>query len=312
MTRLTFGVTSSPFLATQVLHQVAADHEADYPTAAAIIRAHFYVDDVLIGADTLVGAASIRAELNGLLDKACMQLRKWRMNSPELLNTIPEELWEKDTLQLLAAPGDCQKTLGIPIGIRSEINSMTSYSQCRSNQAPGSVRRGSDLRPPGLVLSCSRVIKILLQKLWKPGMTWDEPIPDTLAVVWKNWTDELHHITDYPIQRCYYDPDKKRMHNQLHGFSDASNVAYGGVVYVWTLYEDTTVSVSLVLAKTKVAPLSPAGTTTRLELCGAQVLSKLLETAMITLDVPLQDVFAWSDSTIVLCWLNMPPDRLNT
>ena len=68
----------------------------------------------------------------------------------------------------------------------------------------------------------------------------------------------------------------------------------------------------VLVAKTKVAPLSPAGTTPRLELCGAQVLSKLLETAMITLDIPLQDVFAWSDSTIALCWLNMLPGRLNT
>ena len=79
-----------------------------------------------------------------------------------------------------------------------------------------------------------------------------------------------------------------------------------------TLYEDTTVSVSMVLAKAKVALISPAGTTPRLELCEAQILSKLLQTAMTTLSIPLLDVFAWSDSTIVLCWLHMPPDRLNT
>ena len=94
--------------------------------------------------------------------------------------------------------------------------------------------------------------------------------------------------------------------------ADASNVAYGGVVYIRTLYEDATVSVGLVHAKTMVAPLSPAGTTPRLELCGAQVLCKLLVTAMTALDIPLQDVFARSDSTIILCWLHMPPDQLNT
>ncbi len=37
MTRVTFGVTSSPFLASQVLRQVARDHENQYPRAAKIV-----------------------------------------------------------------------------------------------------------------------------------------------------------------------------------------------------------------------------------------------------------------------------------
>ncbi len=34
MTRLTFGVTSSPYLATQVLRQVATDHRDDFPASS--------------------------------------------------------------------------------------------------------------------------------------------------------------------------------------------------------------------------------------------------------------------------------------
>ena len=245
-----------------------------------------------------------------------MQLRKWRTNSPGLLETIPEELrGEKDPLQLLAAAGDCQKALGIHWDTVSDqfhvsTPSLTPNAGPTKRQVASDVARTFDLLgwfSPSVV-----VLKILLQSLWKLGMTWDEPVPDHLTTVWRNWINELHYITGHPIPRCYYHPDKRKLHNQLHGFSDASNVAYGGVVYIRTLYEDTTVSVSLVHAKTKVAPISPVGTTPRLELCGAQVLSKLLEIAMTALNIPLQDVFAWSDSTIVLCWLHMPPDRLNT
>ena len=83
-------------------------------------------------------------------------------------------------------------------------------------------------------------------------------------------------------------------------------------MYLRVFYQDTLITVSIVHAKTKVAPISPAGTTPRLELCGAQILSKLLTTAMKSLDIPIQDVYAWCDSTIVLCWLYMPPERLNT
>jgi len=47
MNRLTFGVNSSPFLATQVLHQLADNHQQEFPAAAALIRSTFYVDDCL-------------------------------------------------------------------------------------------------------------------------------------------------------------------------------------------------------------------------------------------------------------------------
>ena len=59
MSRLTIGVTFSPFLATLVLHQVASDHSDEFPMAAKIIRSQFYVNDFLTGADTLEAAIDI-------------------------------------------------------------------------------------------------------------------------------------------------------------------------------------------------------------------------------------------------------------
>ena len=53
MFRLTFRVTSSPYLATQVLHEAAADLKDKYPLASNVILESFYVDDCLAGADTL-------------------------------------------------------------------------------------------------------------------------------------------------------------------------------------------------------------------------------------------------------------------
>ena len=52
MTRVTFGVTS-PFLVTQILRQVAIDHQQEFPEAAALIISSFYVDDCLTGAANL-------------------------------------------------------------------------------------------------------------------------------------------------------------------------------------------------------------------------------------------------------------------
>ena len=300
MTRLTFGVTSSPFLAIQVLHQVASDHSNDFLTAASIISSQFYVDDVLTGADSLEEATHIWNELNQLLQKACMMLRKWRMNSTDLWITIPEELQEKEAMQLISAPGDCQKALGVhwdtgrdTLHVATPV--LTPLTGPTKRQIASDMVKIFDLL--GWFAPAVVRLKILLQKLWKLGNTW------------RDWQEELPYITNHPVPRCYYHPGKVRRHTQIHGFADASNIAYGGVAYLRTLYEDTTVTVNIIL---KVAPLSPPGTTPRLELCGAQVLSKLLITAVEALDIPLQNVFAWSDSTIVLCWLHMPPETMNT
>ncbi len=65
--RLTFGVTTSPYLASQVLHQVAEDQAKERPLAASIIRQSFYVDDCPIGADTLEEAIAKQEDVNSSL-----------------------------------------------------------------------------------------------------------------------------------------------------------------------------------------------------------------------------------------------------
>ena len=56
MCRLTFGVKSSPYIATQVLQQAASEYAQKYPAAARCIFQDFYVDDCLTGASTLSAA----------------------------------------------------------------------------------------------------------------------------------------------------------------------------------------------------------------------------------------------------------------
>ena len=61
----------------------------------------------------------------------------------------------------------------------------------------------------------------------------------------------------------------------MHGFCDASESAKTGVVYMRTADSDECVHVTLVIAKTKVAPIKRL-TIPHLELHGALILSKLL------------------------------------
>ena len=53
MTRLTFGVRPSPFIAMSVLRHHANKHKEEFPEACLAIQQDFYVDDFLSGYDTL-------------------------------------------------------------------------------------------------------------------------------------------------------------------------------------------------------------------------------------------------------------------
>ena len=66
------------------------------------------------------------------------------------------------------------------------------------------------------------------------------------------------------------------------------------------------VHVALVTSKTKVAPIKCL-TIPQLELCGAQLLAQLLFHMREALHIPIQDVNAWTDSTLVLSWLEGNP-----
>ena len=65
---------------------------------------------------------------------------------------------------------------------------------------------------------------------------------------------------------------------------------------------------SLVMSKTRVAPIKRQ-TIPRLELCGALLMAQLLSHCKKILEVPMDQVFAWTDSTIVLNWIQGNPRR---
>ena len=94
MNRVTFGVTSSPYVAVKTLHQIAQDFSTPESQASWHIRNSFYVDDVLAGADNEEEAVKLYKELQGLLQKGGFELKKWRSSSTAVLDSIPTDLQE--------------------------------------------------------------------------------------------------------------------------------------------------------------------------------------------------------------------------
>ncbi len=81
--------------------------------------------------------------------------------------------------------------------------------------------------------------KILLQLLWLEKIDWDDPVRDSTLGEWSRWRDELPLLSTHQIPRCYYSKNVAIVSVQLHGYSDASEKAYSGVVYFQM--EDATV-----------------------------------------------------------------------
>ena len=113
MKRLTFVIITSPYLASQVLRQLAMYHGKEFVRVEKLINQSFYVDDCLTGADSVEEACELQYELNQLLSIGQMTLRKWRTSSSALLDTIPKELQEKSNLDILLSPTEQGKALGI-------------------------------------------------------------------------------------------------------------------------------------------------------------------------------------------------------
>ena len=98
------------------------------------------------------------------------------------------------------------------------------------------------------------------------------------------------------------------MRGLLHCFSDASSVGYGQASYLRSVNANGEIHVALVMAKSRVAPLKPV-TIPRLELTAATVAAKVAALLEEELDCPGMTVYFWTDSTIVLGYINNETKR---
>lgn len=225
MTRLTFGVTPSPFLATKVLHQLASDYCATHPAAADAIRCDFFVDDLLSGAQTVEEAGSFRREIMDLLKQAKMTIRKWISNSADFMAAVPPDLRAKDDSSVSITPASCTKTLGVHWNTATDsfhisCPMLEDVGWPTKRQVASAVAKTFDV--DGWFSPATVTIKILLQRIWVTKIGWDDAIPADLLPTWAEWKTQLPVLTSHPIPRYVADTAAPIMNRQLHGFSDAS------------------------------------------------------------------------------------------
>lgn len=301
---VTFGTAAAPYLAIKTLQQLANDEAARFPVGAEMLKNDFYVDDLLSGAHSIEEAIDKQHQVTKILQCGGFEIRKWSSNHERVTDQLNDDVREicnnshasMKALGIVWCPS--KDTLSIKVSLLED-------AVLSKRSLLSEVSKLFD--PLGWIAPALICMKMLLQKLWLAGLNWDEILPASIQAEWTHFRRQLPAIETIAIPRWVKTSPHAAI--ELHGFSDASEKAYAAAVYVRVQISDDDFAVHLITAKTRVAPVKQVSLP-RLELCGSVLLAKLL--ASVNTIFGAAHLHAWTDSEIVLAWLQGHPNRWTT
>lgn len=302
-----FGLTSSPYLAQRVIKLLADLEASKYSLASSILQRDIYMDDIVSSMSSEESAVDTCNQLKSLLQSGGFTLSKWCSNSVHIMETIPTDLRLKENLDL--DKEIATKILGVQWSPTNDVFRFKvglPDTTCNKRSILSMVARTFDVL--GLISPVLITAKLLVQELWSLHKDWDETPPQNIVDRWKRFCEELPSLSTLEFPR--HSSIKTTSTSSLIGFADASEKAYGAVIYVRTQSIEGNVQVVLLCSKSRVAPLK-LKSIPRLELCAALLLSKLMKHVIDLYKERhvFNQVIAYSDSTVVLHWIRSNPAR---
>ncbi|XP_050440079.1 uncharacterized protein LOC126845475 [Adelges cooleyi] len=291
---VTYGVTSAPYLAIKCLNELDAQNGSDFPAAKGVLTKSTYVDDIVAGADTVEELLIIQSDLIGLFKTCGCSLKKWTSNSP-LLFLDPKN---DSAVKVLGMHWDPTSDM---FAYHTNIKSDRPFTK---RKVLSTIARLFD--PIGTLGPILLWAKAFMQRLWQASLEWDSNLPEDLDKLWGQFVKELPSIDKIMVPRHI----DMRVYSKIElvGFSDASLRGYAAVVYLRVVDSSGHATVNFVTCKTKVAPIKTTKcqtTVPRLELCAALLLATTLNRVRTCLDINISNIYAWTDSTVVLSWLTV-------
>ncbi|XP_054267164.1 uncharacterized protein LOC128989310 [Macrosteles quadrilineatus] len=306
---LTYGVTSSAYLAQRVLLQLVEDEGKRYPLASQAITHQTFVDDICTSVDSPQEALQLQQELITLLGLGGFTLRKWASNCHQILDSVPLDCRE-NPLALRSEDDSAVKVLGLQFDPAEDVFFYVIKLNpvvCTKRSMLSEIAKIYDIL--GWITPTTFYAKHIMQSTWLCGLEWDDPLPDELRSKWTTFISTLSSLSTLKIPR--FIPTTPHSTNQIIGFCDASEKGYAANIYIRTETSEN-ISVHLIKAKSKVAPLKTMSIP-RLELSAAQLLTEVvLSSTHLTQTVDPQNIILFSDSAVVLMWLKTPPYKLKT
>ena len=162
--------------------------------------------------------------------------------------------------------------------------------------------------PLGLVCPVIMQGRLLFQEAVRLKLGWDTEIPAALSDKWSEWLLSLKALENIKFLRCIIPSEFDQGAKELHYFCDASMAGYGACCYLRITNHDGRIFTALVTAKARLAPIKSLSIP-RLELCTAVVAVKMDCVVRRELDIDLLPSTFWSDSSIVLSYINSDTKR---
>lgn len=215
-----------------MLKQKADDYESKYPNAARVLLNDVYVDDIMTGANSVNALLDLKCELVKMLSLASLKLRKWSSNCWALLaQQLPE-----DCEYSFVDPERSQSLIKVLGMYWNPASDVFSYRITQPKVNLVSTRRTllSEIArifdPLGFLAPSVILFKIMFQELWSSEvkLDWDDPLPTNISDRWRTYRQELPCFDQLRIPRYMFSSEGDI---ELHGFSDASSLAYAAVVY---------------------------------------------------------------------------------
>ena len=308
MTVHIFGASSSPGCSNYALKATANDNEQDLGSIAAnVLRRNFYVDDGLVSVDSVSEAVDVMKNIKEMCHRGGFNLHKFTSNSKEVLKQIlvKDRAESVRDLNLGYDALPLERALGVQWYADSDtFKFVISLAEKPCTQRGILSTISTIFDPLGFVAPILLEGKVILQELCRNDISWDDSIPDEIRDRWMKWKSEITELQTLSIPRCYR-PENfgKVVKAELHHFSDASFKGYGQCSFLRLINENNRVHCSFVMGKSRVTPLKCV-TIPRLELAAAVLSVRMSEQLKRELDMKIVDEVFWSDSKVVLGYIN--------
>ena len=310
-----FGNKPSPSVAIGLLAKAAEEGAAQYgKDAANFVKRNFYVDDGLISTATPEEAIDLLKRTKSMLSESNINLHKIASNSQKVMAAFNTEDLAKDLkdVDLSKDESPFQRSLGIAWNLKDDTFLVKVPSKEKQFTRRGLLSIVNSIYDPlGFVAPVTLEGRLLVRELTTGTVKWDDPIEDEKKVKWNAWVSSIEALNNLMLPRCYTDSSlETATRMEMAIFCDASVVAIGAVCYLRVFY-GTVCKTGFVMAKSRVAP-KPAHTIPRLELCAAVLAVEMAETINKEIDIPLQETMFYTDSNVVLGYINNTSRRFYT
>ena len=264
--RVIFGAAPSQFLLNGAIKKLTSNYEKADPEFVKKVRRSFYVDDFCSGVESTRKGYQLYKKVKLRFAEAKFNVRKWVTNdkrltelinhdenlpNPDILmhpsidNTVPSNLEANyDNPKVLGINWDCNKDT-FNLGVRHIFEKASILTPTKRNILKSIA---SIFDPCGFLQSITINLKILFQEVCMQRTGWDDVIEKDLRDKWTQIIDQLKTYKDVEIERYFFaghisDPIERVY---LHGFSDASELAYAACIYLKYVMRSGTVGVKFI------------------------------------------------------------------